>query len=223
MLFPPQNIPIIEQFNNLRINLFEYEEDEVCLLHISSKKDHDMINLLFVGYDEKQHYYLINSFLRVVGDLTNHKAAGYNRCLHRFSKEDFWRTIVNSIVNMYHKIQKHLQKTIIFWILFTFNILFHILFTQTLKVYLCLLHQLHYLLIPLALIEKNIIFPCGYAYFVDEHDRSCVKHVQVYRVTVLKDCIEPTVSSQILNFYFKYHYVLREIVILLNFRSFTVK
>lgn len=41
-------IPIIEKLNDLRINVFGHEEDEICPLYISEKQNQDVINMKFV-------------------------------------------------------------------------------------------------------------------------------------------------------------------------------
>lgn len=60
---PLKNTPIISELNNLRINVFGYEEDEACPLYtISSKENPGVINLLLMGDNEKQYYSLIRNF-----------------------------------------------------------------------------------------------------------------------------------------------------------------
>lgn len=70
---PLQKISVIEQLNSFRINVFGYEEDEVCLLYISEKQNPGIINFLLVGDGEKQHYCLKRSFSRLLGNLINYE------------------------------------------------------------------------------------------------------------------------------------------------------
>ncbi|GBM38893.1 hypothetical protein AVEN_49754-1 [Araneus ventricosus] len=85
----PCKVPIIEKLNNLRINVFGYEDDEVFPLYISKREDIQVINLLYITQGDYKHYYLIENMSRLLGDLTKHnpKAFYCYSCLPRFSAE----------------------------------------------------------------------------------------------------------------------------------------
>ena len=53
----------IEKQNNIRINLFGYEEKQKFPLYISQEKYHEHMELLLINKDKKNHYVLINSCL----------------------------------------------------------------------------------------------------------------------------------------------------------------
>ncbi|GBM21452.1 hypothetical protein AVEN_161062-1 [Araneus ventricosus] len=81
-------IPIVERLNNLRINVFGCEENEVFPLYVSKRVDEDCINLLLIANEETQYYCLIRNMSRLLVDLTKHKTKHHYcyRCLHRFVK-----------------------------------------------------------------------------------------------------------------------------------------
>ncbi|GBN22535.1 hypothetical protein AVEN_268168-1, partial [Araneus ventricosus] len=81
-------IPIIERLNNLRINVFGYEENEVFPLYVSKRVDEECVNLLLIANEETQHYCLIRNMSRLLGDLTKHNGKHHYcyRYLHRFAK-----------------------------------------------------------------------------------------------------------------------------------------
>ncbi|GBN25228.1 Zinc finger protein 568, partial [Araneus ventricosus] len=85
---PLNKIPIVERLNNLRINVFGYEENEVFPLYVSKRVDEECVNLLLIANEETQHYCLIRNMSRLLGDLTKHKTKHHYcyRCLHRFVK-----------------------------------------------------------------------------------------------------------------------------------------
>lgn len=89
---PLTMIPKVEQLNNLRINVFGFEE-EVFPLYVSPREDEDVINLLLLSSEERQHYCLIRNFSRLLGDLTKHNEVSYYcyPCLQRFCREDLLR------------------------------------------------------------------------------------------------------------------------------------
>ncbi|GBM47570.1 Zinc finger protein 287 [Araneus ventricosus] len=85
---PLNKIPIVERLNNLRINVFGYEENAVFPLYVSKRVDEECVNLLLIANEETQHYCLIRNMSRLLGDLTKHKTKHHYcyRCLHRFAK-----------------------------------------------------------------------------------------------------------------------------------------
>ncbi|XP_054723735.1 RB-associated KRAB zinc finger protein-like [Uloborus diversus] len=86
---PVSKISTIEKLNNLRINIYGYEEEEVFPLHISKHKNEESINLLLISNDVTHHYCLIKNMSRLLADLTKHDGARFycERCLHRFSQK----------------------------------------------------------------------------------------------------------------------------------------
>ncbi|GBL96873.1 hypothetical protein AVEN_118984-1, partial [Araneus ventricosus] len=87
---PLNKIPIIERLNNLRINVFGYEENAVFPLYVSKRVDEECVNLLLIANEETQHYCLIRNMSRLLGDLTKHNGKHHYcyRCLHRFAKDE---------------------------------------------------------------------------------------------------------------------------------------
>ncbi|CAL1293464.1 unnamed protein product [Larinioides sclopetarius] len=85
----PSKVPIIEKLNNLRINVFGYEDEEVFPLYISKREDAFVINLLYISQGDNKHYCLIKNMSRLLGDLTKHDGETFYcySCLHRFSNE----------------------------------------------------------------------------------------------------------------------------------------
>ncbi|XP_054718997.1 uncharacterized protein LOC129228343 [Uloborus diversus] len=86
---PVNKIGAIEKMNNLRINVFGCENDEIFPLYVSEREDSDVANLLLIASEERQHYCLIKNMSRLLGDLTDHDGKRFYcyRCLHRFSAE----------------------------------------------------------------------------------------------------------------------------------------
>ncbi|GFR06857.1 PR domain zinc finger protein 4 [Trichonephila clavata] len=94
------NISTLEKLNNVRINVFGFE-DEIFPLYVSSREDLDCINLLYISNEERQHYCLIRNFSRLIGDLSKHKRAHIcYRCLHRFCREDLLQEHLNYCKNV---------------------------------------------------------------------------------------------------------------------------
>ncbi|GBO23881.1 hypothetical protein AVEN_254305-1 [Araneus ventricosus] len=87
---PLNKIPIVERLNNLRINVFGYEENEVFPLYVPKRVDEECVNLLLIANEETQHYCLIRNMSRLLGDLTKHNGKHHYcyRCLHRFAKDE---------------------------------------------------------------------------------------------------------------------------------------
>ena len=52
----------IEKQNNIRINLFGYEEKQKFPIYISQQKFQDHMELLLINKDEKNHFVLIKNF-----------------------------------------------------------------------------------------------------------------------------------------------------------------
>ena len=74
------NIPVsqkqynkIEKQNNIRINVFGYEEEQPFPIHISKEKFEDQMNLLLITKDEKRHYVLIKDFNKFMHNQSKHR------------------------------------------------------------------------------------------------------------------------------------------------------
>ncbi|GBN27496.1 hypothetical protein AVEN_67556-1 [Araneus ventricosus] len=85
----PCKVPIIEKLNNLRINVFGYEDEEVFPLYISKRDDTRVINLLYITQGNDKNYCLIKNMSRLLGDLTKFNGETFYcySCLHRFTTE----------------------------------------------------------------------------------------------------------------------------------------
>ncbi|GFU21074.1 c2H2-type domain-containing protein, partial [Nephila pilipes] len=98
---PVTSISTLEKLNNVRINVYGFE-DEIFPLYVSSREDQDCINLLYISNEERQHYCLIRNFSRFIGDLSKHKSKAHicYRCLHRFCREDLLQEHLNYCKNV---------------------------------------------------------------------------------------------------------------------------
>ena len=79
----------IEKKNNIRINLFGYEDKKPYPLYISKENYEDIMNLLLITQDEKKHYVLIKDFNKFMYNQTKHKERKHfcMYCLQCFSSE----------------------------------------------------------------------------------------------------------------------------------------
>ena len=79
----------IEKKNNIRINVFGYEEKQPYPIYISKEKYEDHIELLLITKDENKHYVLIKDFNKFMYNQTKHKERKHfcMRCLQCFSSE----------------------------------------------------------------------------------------------------------------------------------------
>ena len=80
----------IEKQNNIRINLFGYEEKQKFPIYISQEKFQDHMELLLINKDEKNHYVLIKNFNKFMFNQTKNNCKKYfcMYCLQCFSRED---------------------------------------------------------------------------------------------------------------------------------------
>ena len=80
----------IEKQNNIRINLFGYEEKQKFPIYISKEKYQDHMELLLITEDENKHYVLIKDFNKFMFSQTKHEHKKYfcMNCLQCFSRED---------------------------------------------------------------------------------------------------------------------------------------
>ena len=79
----------IEKKNNIRINVFSYEEKQPYPIYVSKEKFKDHIELLLITKDENQHYVLIKDFNKFMYQQTKHKERKHfcMHCLQCFSSE----------------------------------------------------------------------------------------------------------------------------------------
>ena len=63
----------VEVQNNIRINVFGYDNGKKFPMYISKEKFDDEMNLLYVTSNDKGHYVLIKDFNRFMYDYTKHK------------------------------------------------------------------------------------------------------------------------------------------------------
>ena len=79
----------IEEKNNIRINVFGYEDKQPFPLYISKEKFEDQMNLLLITQDINKHYVLIDDFNKFMYNKTKHKQKKHfcMHCLQCFSSE----------------------------------------------------------------------------------------------------------------------------------------
>ena len=80
-----------EKKNNISVNVFGFEKNEIFPLHITQQKNSiHHVNLLLFSKGEKRHYCLIRSMSRLMGDRTRHNGEAFycNFCLHGFTRRD---------------------------------------------------------------------------------------------------------------------------------------
>ena len=79
----------IEKMNNIRINVFGYENKQVFPLYIRDVQNTNEMNLLLIDNNEgKRHYVYIKKFDRLMYSKTKHKKYFCMYCLHCFSTEE---------------------------------------------------------------------------------------------------------------------------------------
>ena len=79
----------IEKKNNIRINVFSYEEKQPYPIYVSKEKFEDHIELLLITKDENKHYVLIKDFNKFMYQQTKRKERKHfcMHCLQCFSSE----------------------------------------------------------------------------------------------------------------------------------------
>ena len=75
--------------NEICINVFSYEDKNVCPVYVSKKKYGDCMNLLMIHEDDKSHYVYVKDFNRLMFNINKHKDKKWfcMRCLQHFSSE----------------------------------------------------------------------------------------------------------------------------------------
>lgn len=88
----PMSLNKISKFesqNNISINVFGWEDNEVFPLYVTEKKYNQHVNLILISKGEARHFCLVRNLSRLLGDRTNHNGAMHycNYCLHGFIRE----------------------------------------------------------------------------------------------------------------------------------------
>ena len=88
----------IEKQNNIRVNVFCYEEKQKYPIYLSKEKFNYCLNLLLITEGEKKHYCLLKNFNKFMYNQTNHKERKHfcMYCLQGFSSE---RVLINHKVD----------------------------------------------------------------------------------------------------------------------------
>ena len=81
----------IEKRNNIRINLFGYEEKQKFPIYISQEKFQDHMELLLINKDKKNHYVLVKNFNKFMFDQTKHN------CKKHFCMKNHIQKLIKSI------------------------------------------------------------------------------------------------------------------------------
>ena len=63
----------IEKQNNIRVNVFGYEEEEPYVIYVSKEKFNSCLNLLLITEGEVKHYCLLKNFNKFMHNQTKHK------------------------------------------------------------------------------------------------------------------------------------------------------
>ena len=81
----------IEKQNNIKINVFGYEEKQPYPIYVSKEKFENQMNLLLITKDENKHYVLIKDFNKFLYNQTKHNCEERKHfcmyCLQCFSSE----------------------------------------------------------------------------------------------------------------------------------------
>ena len=79
----------IEKQNNIRVNVFGYEEGQPYVIYVSKEKFHSCLNLLLITEEDVGHYCLLKDFNKFMYNQTKHKGKKHfcMYCLQCFSSE----------------------------------------------------------------------------------------------------------------------------------------
>ena len=88
---PINQIPKFEQMNNIRINVFGWENDVVVPIKLSRHDNDTEINLLLISNNDKRHYCLIKNLSRLMNYRTKHNGQSFfcMNCLQDFMRQAF--------------------------------------------------------------------------------------------------------------------------------------
>ena len=92
----------VEKQNNIRINVFVYENGQLFPIHISKETFEDQMNLLLITKDEKKHYVLIKDFNAFMYNQSKQKERKNfcMYCLQCFSSERILANHVNNCLTI---------------------------------------------------------------------------------------------------------------------------
>ena len=92
----------VEKQNNIRINVFGYENGQPFPIHISKETFKDQMNLLLITKDEKKHHVLIKDFNASMYNQSKHKERKHfcMYCLQCFSSERVLAIHVNNCLTI---------------------------------------------------------------------------------------------------------------------------
>ena len=92
----------IEKNNNIRINVFGYEEKQSYPIYVSKEKFDDHLELLLITKDENKHFVLIKDFNKFMYQQTKHKERKHfcMYCLQCFSSERILANHVNNCLTV---------------------------------------------------------------------------------------------------------------------------
>ena len=87
---PLTDIVKFEKKNNISINVFGWEKNEIFPLQITKFSHQVHINLLLISDGIRRHFCLIKNMSRLLGDRTKHNGQAYycNYCLHGFVRQE---------------------------------------------------------------------------------------------------------------------------------------
>ena len=126
----------IEKQNNIRINLFGYEEKQKFPIYISQEKFQDHMELLLINKDKKNHYVLIKNFNKFMFDQTKHNCKKHfcMYCLQCFSREDVLTEHIKNCLSINGKQAIKMPEIIINR--FLYHLLFMLILRLSLKKYM---------------------------------------------------------------------------------------
>ena len=80
----------MEGQNNININVFGYENKQFYPIYVSKQYNENVLNLLLITENEKQHYVLIKDFNSLMYNKTKHRERKhfFMHCLQCFSTEE---------------------------------------------------------------------------------------------------------------------------------------
>ena len=92
----------VEKQNDIRINVFGYENGQPFPIHISKETFEDQMNLLLITKDEKKHYVLIKDFNAFMYNQSKHKERKHfcMYCLQCFSSDRILATHANNCLTI---------------------------------------------------------------------------------------------------------------------------
>lgn len=77
--------------------MLKYEEHQLTLLHISTREDPDVINLLLIAHEENQYYTLVKDFSRFLGEHPDAQHVFVAFIPTGFPIQIYWKNIQNCV------------------------------------------------------------------------------------------------------------------------------